>query len=329
MKEKELMESSNGEKGYRKICGIPCNLWFVAGFVMLAFVPLPLDFIALANAGQSLIIPVGTGMTIVWNQLISPVVLKEKLSRQDKIATFFIVVGIVMSTAFGTHASPVYPSSTLISLFGETAFAILLVFLFITTVVASIVIHVEKVRLSIKEELQENVKLLSLGYIPSVYGSLQIMVFKVVGELSKNTFEGIPMEKREIVNGTMITNSYIRKVNEFLSWEIYFFTICVAFLAVFQITYMNKGLSMYNAVKYLPVYNTMLLMTCVVVGSIFFKEYKTFHPVCFPIGCLLQAFGIRLLAWQKVQVEEERILETIDNIVTEDGGSEMTENTDR
>ena len=81
MKEAELMEKSNGTKGYFKCCGIPCNIWFVAGFITLAFVPLPLDFIALSNAGQSLIIPVGTGMTIVWNQILSPLVLKEKFSN--------------------------------------------------------------------------------------------------------------------------------------------------------------------------------------------------------------------------------------------------------
>jgi hypothetical protein len=58
MKEAELMKKSGGTKGYFKCCGIPCNAWFVSGFVVLAFVPLPLDFIALSNAGQSLIIPV-------------------------------------------------------------------------------------------------------------------------------------------------------------------------------------------------------------------------------------------------------------------------------
>ena len=95
MKEAELMEKSNGTKGYFKCCGIPCNIWFVAGFITLAFVPLPLDFIALSNAGQSLIIPVGTGMTIVWNQILSPLVLKEKFSRQDAFATIVIKVTVI------------------------------------------------------------------------------------------------------------------------------------------------------------------------------------------------------------------------------------------
>ena len=37
-----------------KCFDIPCNKYFIAGFIMLAFVPLPFDFVALANAGQSI-----------------------------------------------------------------------------------------------------------------------------------------------------------------------------------------------------------------------------------------------------------------------------------
>ena len=52
-----------------KCFDIPCNKYFIAGFIMLAFVPLPFDFVALANAGQSIILPVGTGCTVIFGQL--------------------------------------------------------------------------------------------------------------------------------------------------------------------------------------------------------------------------------------------------------------------
>ena len=65
----------------RTIMGIPCNKYFIAGFIMLVVVPLPLDLVALANAGQSLILAVGTGCTVIFGQIVAPKVLKESLTR--------------------------------------------------------------------------------------------------------------------------------------------------------------------------------------------------------------------------------------------------------
>ena len=59
---------------------IPCNKYFIGGFIMLALVPLPFDFIALANAGQS-ILPVGTGCTVIFGQLLAP----KMLGKTDKV----------------------------------------------------------------------------------------------------------------------------------------------------------------------------------------------------------------------------------------------------
>ena len=56
--------------GAYKCFDIPCNKYFVSGFIMLALVPVPFDFLALANAGQSIILPVGTGCTVIFGQLL-------------------------------------------------------------------------------------------------------------------------------------------------------------------------------------------------------------------------------------------------------------------
>jgi len=288
-----MMMESQGKKGYVKCLGIPCNVYFVFGFIILAFVPLPLDFIALSNAGQSLIIPVGTGMTIVWNQILSPLVLKETFSRQDMYATSIIVIGVLVSTLFGTHASPVYTADTLLSFFGRAPFLILLFFVIVSQVCALLCIHFPK-------KTSKNLQLLALGYAPAIFGSLQIMFFKVVGELNKNTFDGVPVQIEKDVNGTKEIETSLFFQNEFLSWRIYVFVVFVVILAVMQFTYMNRGLSEHDAIKYLPVYNTFLLMSSVVIGSIFFNEIETFHPIAFPLGCVCLILGIRQLAYQQL-----------------------------
>ena len=188
---------------------------------MLAFVPLPLDFIALSNAGQSLIIPVGTGMTIVWNQILSPLVLKEKFSRQDAFSTVIIVIGVLVSTLFGTHASPSYPASVLIGFVAEPAFIVLLVFAVFSTAFALSILHVDRIQQNFSPEIQ----LLAVGYAPAVFGSMQIMCFKVVGELNKNTFQGVKVIEESTVNGTLVQVEKVVVVNEFTSWRIYTFLL--------------------------------------------------------------------------------------------------------
>ena len=80
-----IKQNEKVERGetYKVVLGIPCNIYFISGFLLLVFVPLPLDFIALAQAGQSLIVPVGTGCTVVFGQVLAPIFLKEKLTRLD------------------------------------------------------------------------------------------------------------------------------------------------------------------------------------------------------------------------------------------------------
>ena len=44
-------------------------------------------------------------------------------------------------------------------------------------------------------------------------------------------------------------------------------------------------------------------MVGVANGAIFFKEYTAFHPVFFPLGCLLEITGILALSWKTEKLE--------------------------
>jgi hypothetical protein len=263
-------------------------------------------------------------MTIVWNQILSPLVLKEKFSRQDAFATIIIVIGVLVSTLFGTHASPSYPASTLIGFLGEPAFIILLIFAFFSTAFALSILHVKKVQRYFSHEIN----LLAVGYTPAIFGSMQIMCFKVVGELNKNTFEGLEVRETNNVNGTEVTTTKRLFVNEFESWRIYTFLLLVILLAIYQFKYMNLGLSLHHAIKYLPIYNTFLLISSVVVGSIFFQEYATFHPIAFPIGCVLLVVGIRQLAHQQMARVDPMVLESPPSVNKKHVGDGIHNNAD-
>lgn len=69
-------------------------------------------------AAQSLLAALGC-IQIVSNVIFARIVLKEPLSSGILIATAFIVVGCVFLIVFGSHASHVYTSQDLISLYGR------------------------------------------------------------------------------------------------------------------------------------------------------------------------------------------------------------------
>ena len=73
------VEQANEEKGIpqKNWNGIPCNKYFLCGFLFLGVFPIPFEFLALMYAGQSLILPTGTGCTVIFGQRN-----KEKVSSR-------------------------------------------------------------------------------------------------------------------------------------------------------------------------------------------------------------------------------------------------------
>ena len=285
---------------------IPCNKYFVAGFIMLALVPLPFDFIALANAGQSIVLPVGTGCTVIFGQLLAPKLLGEKLTRLDIVATLVITIGTILSTATGTHESPTYTASHLLYLYTLTPFIVTITIIAIATFVSMVIAHNPK----LQNKLFESVKIPLLAFIPSSLGAVQIMVFKVVGELTKNTLYGYTETyvEYDVTNETSkpIYRQRQIKSNEFLNPVLYLYIFLVVSLAVGQLSYLNRGLAQYDAIKFLPIYNTTLLMVGVTCGAVYFQEYSAFHPAWFPVGCMLEILGILALSWKVEETGQEK-----------------------
>ena len=297
----------------RTIMGVPCNKYFIAGFIMLVVVPLPLDLVALANAGQSLILAVGTGCTVIFGQIVAPKVLKESLTRYDILATFLITIGVFISTLTGTHETPVYTSTTLLHLYTYPAIIVAITMIVISIVVCICISHSQE----LEDKLIPQWLLIPYqAYIPSSLGGLQIMVFKMVGELGKNTFDGYEEAMEIKYPGTNSTTSVVQTitVNEFSKPMIWVCILLVIVLATTQLSYLNRGLAKYNAVKFLPIYNTLLLMIGVTSGAIYFREYSAFNPIWFPIGVVFEMFGILTLTRRPPEPSEtKRLNETTEH----------------
>ena len=320
------VEQANEEKGIpqKNWNGIPCNKYFLCGFLFLGVFPIPFEFLALMYAGQSLILPTGTGCTVIFGQMLAPAILGEKLTKLDLLATAFISTGVVISVAFGTHETPSYSAEELMLLFTEIPFIVSLSITCVLTVIGLVTFHKEKLQAMVPV----SARIPMLAFIPSAIGAVQITCFKVLSELTKNTFNGEKIITETNNNGTIVKTQTTKATNEFLKPSLYLYLFLVITLAVQQLAYLNRGLARYNAVKFLPTYNTLLLMVGVANGAIFFKEYTKFHPIFFPIGCLLEISGILALSWKEEEESDEEVKEENKEKATDAGSNSKNEVSD-
>lgn len=96
------------------------NSFYVIGVVLVAIIDPMFDLSAYTFAAQSIIAPCA-GMVVVWNVLLAPLLLKEKLTRGRVIATSVVAVGTVGTGLFGSHVEIDYTLDDYLYLFWREA----------------------------------------------------------------------------------------------------------------------------------------------------------------------------------------------------------------
>jgi drug/metabolite transporter (DMT)-like permease len=85
------------------------SLWRIG--LALVVVGSVADFVALSFAPQSLVAPLGS-LTLVSNVIFAPLLLKEKITTRDLIATITIVSGSTIAVAYASHDDVIYGNLT-------------------------------------------------------------------------------------------------------------------------------------------------------------------------------------------------------------------------
>jgi len=263
------------EEQYTKTGSLICSPTWILGLVLLVAVPFPLDLVAFSLAPQSLVVPL-TGVTLILNQVIAPFILKEKVTCIDWVATAVITVGIVFTTAFGSHCSYEYTVDQMIDFFDPLAFQIAESFFVVSMIFCWWWVTWGAESLCSEAKVDQH-KALAYGYMSGAVGGQQQIFLKATGELLETS-----------VNGK----------GEWDRWEAWLLTLSCVVLAVGQIQLLNKGLGLWTAVKYLPVYNVCLILCSTTYGSIFYQEYKGLDElgyIMFPIGVTIVVAGSLVL----------------------------------
>lgn len=76
---------------------------------------------------QSILAPM-SGLSVVWNIMLSPYLLKESLRHTDVLGTVFVVVGCMIVGLSGCHDTPDHPTAELLQLFVSESFLMYMLF---------------------------------------------------------------------------------------------------------------------------------------------------------------------------------------------------------
>ncbi|CAJ1343574.1 unnamed protein product [Effrenium voratum] len=88
-----------------------------------------IDVSAYSFAPQSLVAPFG-GLDVVWNALLAPFILEEKLTRHRAVGSLLVMLGSIGSACFGNQEDPLYTIEYIeATLFNERVLIYFIVFL--------------------------------------------------------------------------------------------------------------------------------------------------------------------------------------------------------
>jgi len=275
------------------------KFWLI-GFIIYAIGNVG-DFVALAFAAQSLVAPLGS-VVLVVNAIMSPWILKERITSRDIQAVMLIIVGDVLIVLYASHEETSYSLNELIDFFTRPAF---LAFLIITVGFCLFLAH-KKDQLDLlldpnrasyydskdEHEADKSTKWVSdeamhpytYAALAGIVGGLSVLLAKCVAELVKVTIEGDSSQFHNPV-----------------SW---LFTVALLITCIAQVHWINQGLERYDSFYIVPMFHVHWNIWSILGGIVFFNEFQTFTAInygLFLLGVTCILVGVAYLAQREMQ----------------------------
>ncbi|KAI9922271.1 hypothetical protein PsorP6_002622 [Peronosclerospora sorghi] len=249
-------------------------LW-VLGFGLICLGSL-LDFVAFGMAPQTLLAPLAA-LSLVWNMFIAPIFHKEKVTRQNLVATAIIFMGVTLTVIFAGHSTPSYELEDLIRLYQQHA-----MYAYIALIVCFLGVLFTFCRYIERTNNFENGIFHIICYcgIAGTFGGQSVLLAKSTVELLKSAIWG----KSGLYMFTQITSFLI--------------VAGMGACLVFQMHFLNGGLARFDALVVIPVYQSFWIFTSVLGGIMYFEEYVNMtrtQMFMFTIGGCITILGIIVL----------------------------------
>lgn len=240
-----------------------------------------LNFISFGYAAQSLLAALGS-IQFVSNIAFAYFVLNKTVAVKVLIATAFIVIGNIFLVAFGNHQSPVYTPEQLADKYSNMTFLLYCVALVIVVALHQFVYRRGLLILSVQGlELQRYWQMLlpfSYAIVSGAVGSCSVLFAKSLSNLLRLS----------------IASGY-----QLHSWFTYSMLLLFLSTAGFWMTRLNEGLSLFDAILIVPMFQIAWTFFSIATGFVYFQEYQVFDTLrttMFVLGVISVFLGISLLA---------------------------------
>lgn len=249
-------------------------LWML-GFGLVCLGSL-LDFVAFGMAPQTLLAPLAA-LSLVWNMLIAPIFHKEKVTKQNIVATAIIFFGVTLTVIFAGHSTPSYELEDLIRLYQQPAmYAYIILIVCFIGGLFTFCRYIERTH-NFEEGLFH---IICYGGIAGTFGGQSVLLAKSTVELLKSAIWG---------------DAGVYMFTQFTSYVI---AAGMGACLFFQVHFLNGGLARFDALVVIPVYQSFWILTSVLGGIMYFEEYVNMtrtQMLMFTIGGCVTILGIIVL----------------------------------
>ncbi|KAI4350410.1 hypothetical protein L6164_004868 [Bauhinia variegata] len=250
-----------------------------------------LNFISFGYAAQSLLAALGS-VQFVSNIAFAYFVLNKMVTVKVLVATAFIVLGNTFLVAFGNHQSPVYTPEQLEEKYSNIAFLLYLLVLVVVVALHHSIYRRGELLLTVSgQELKPYWQMLlpfSYAVVSGAVGSCSVLFAKSLSNLLRLAMSG----------------GY-----QLHSWFTYSMLLLFLGTAGFWMTRLNEGLSLFDAILIVPMFQIVWTFFSICTGFIYFQEYQVFDALrttMFVLGMLCVFIGISLLAPDEAKVAETK-----------------------
>uniref|UniRef100_K3WK63 FZ domain-containing protein n=1 Tax=Globisporangium ultimum (strain ATCC 200006 / CBS 805.95 / DAOM BR144) TaxID=431595 RepID=K3WK63_GLOUD len=260
-------------------------LW-VLGFALVCFGSL-LDFVAFGMAPQTLLAPLAA-LSLVWNMFIAPIFHKEKVTKQNIIATVIIFFGVTLTVIFAGHSTPSYELEDLIHLYQQP---VMYAYIFLIVLFIGGLFYFSRYIERTHNYEGGLYHIICYGGIAGTFGGQSVLLAKSTVELLKSAIWGQ-------------AGAYM-----FTQLASYLIICGMGMCLGCQVHFLNGGLARFDALVVVPVYQSFWILTSVLGGIMYFEEYVNMtraQMFMFTVGGIVTILGIVVLLKTR----------------TEDGGSE-------
>ncbi|KAE8734541.1 putative magnesium transporter NIPA8 [Hibiscus syriacus] len=240
-----------------------------------------LNFISFGYAAQSLLAALGS-VQFVSNIAFAYFVLNKMVTVKVLAGTTFIVLGNFFLVAFGNHQSPVYTPEQLAEKYSNMTFLLYCLILILVVAFHHYIYRRGEILLAFSgHELRPFWNMLlpfSYAVVSGAVGSCSVLFAKSLSNLLR-----LAMSDGYQLHG----------------WFTYSMILLFLSTAGFWMTRLNEGLSLFDAILIVPMFQIAWTFFSICTGFIYFQEYQVFDTLrttMFILGMISVFIGISLLA---------------------------------